>query len=150
MSTVDSIDEALVKLLGQDAQQNSETLAKQLNISAATVRRRLKKLIQNDLLRIVGVVDPKNFGYPLVALVTFDISQDKLTSTLEKLSKRPEIRWISTCTGRFDIVAIANFRSVDSLSDFNAKYLTQLEGIKDSETFICLDVKKGNYVAQGI
>ena len=146
MSIPDLTDEQLVRLLGQDARQNSETLAKQLNLSAATVRRRLRKLLRSGLLRIVGVIDPTNFGLPLAAVITIDVAHDKLEAAMETLAKRPEIRWVSTTTGRFDIIAMAWFRSTDYLSDFVTKDLAKIEGLKDSETFICLDVQKGSYI----
>jgi len=143
MNIIDSVDEQIVRLLGKDARQNSETLAKQLNLSAATVRRRLRKLIHSDLLRIVGVVDPASFGFSLIVIITLDVAHDKVELAMEKLSKRPEVRFVSTITGRYDIIAIARFRSTDCLSEFVTKELAKLEGIRDSETFICLQVKKG-------
>ncbi len=143
MSIIDSVDEQIVRLLGQDARQNSETLAKQLNLSAATVRRRLRKLIKSDLLRIIGVVDPASFGFSLVVVITLDVTHDKVELAMEKLSKRPEVRFVSTTTGRYDVIAIARFRSTESLSEFVTKELAKLEGIRDSETFVCLEVKKG-------
>ena len=146
MSIPDLTDEQLVRLLGQDARQNSETLAKQLNLSAATVRRRLRKLLRSDLLRIVGVIDATNFGLPLAAVITIDVAHDKLEAAMEMLAERPEIKWVSTTTGRFDIIAMARFRSTDCLSDFVTKDLAKIEGLKDSETFICLDVQKGSYI----
>jgi len=146
MNMPDSIDEQLVRLLGQDGRQSSETLAKQLDLSAATVRRRLKKLFRNKLLYITGVVDPAKFGFPLAAVIALDISHDKLESAIEMLANQPEITWISVITGRFDIIACARFRSTDRLSEFIAKGLARVEGVKNSETFICLDVKKGRYV----
>jgi len=146
MSTPDSIDRQLVRLLGQDARQNSETLAKQLNVSAATVRRTLRRLIRSGLLRIVGVVDPTQFGVPLAAVIAMDVAHDKLQLAVEMLTRHPEIRWLSTTTGRFDIMAVAEFRSSEGLSEFVTKTLTQVQGVKDSETFICLDVRKGRFV----
>ena len=143
MSSVDSVDEQLAKLLGQNGQQNSETLAKQLNISAATVRRRLRKLTRSDLLRIVGVVDPANFGFPVIVLITFNIAHDKVELTTKKLSKLPQVRFVSTITGRYDVIAVARFRSTEGLSEFMTKELAKLEGLRDSETFVCLEVKKG-------
>ena len=143
MSIIDSVDEQIVRLLGQDARQNSKTLAKQLNLSAATVRRRLRKLIRSDLLRIVGVVDPTSFGFPLIAVITLDVAHDKIKLALEALSKRPEVRFVSTITGQYDVIAIARFRSTELLSEFVTKEMGKLEGVKDSETFICLEVKKG-------
>ncbi len=143
MSKIDSVDEQIVRLLGQDARQNSETLAKQLNLSAATVRRRLRKLIGNDLLRIVGVVDPASFGFPLIVTITLDVAHDKMRLAMEELAKRPEVIFVSTITGRYDIIVIARFRSTECLSEFVTKELAKLEGVRDSETFVCLEVKKG-------
>ena len=142
MSIVDSVDEQIVRLLGQDARQNSETLAKQLNLSAATVRRRLKKLIRNDIIRIVGVVNPADFGFPVIAVITLDVAHNKVKLAMEKISKRPEVRFVSTITGRYDMIVIARFPSTDCLSQFVTDELAKLEGVKDSETFICLEVKK--------
>jgi Lrp/AsnC family transcriptional regulator for asnA, asnC and gidA len=146
MITTDSIDKQLVILLGQDARQSNEQLAKQLNISEATVRRRLRKLIQNDLLHIVGVVDPANFGLPIRVVITLDVIENKLESTLEEVNKQPEIRWVSTTTGRYDIIAGAGFPSLDSLSDFTSRVLAKMSGVKNSEMFILLKHKKGGYV----
>ncbi len=147
MSKTDSIDEKLVKLLGQDARQNSKALAKQLNLSAATVRRRLRELIRNKSLRIVGTVDPTRFGLPLAALINLDVSHDKLASAMERLTNQPEIKWVSTTTGRYDIIAFGCFTSTDSLSSFLTNQLAKVEGVRNSETFLCLDVKKGRFIA---
>jgi Lrp/AsnC family transcriptional regulator for asnA, asnC and gidA len=145
MSTPDSFDKQLISLMGQDARQSSEALAKKLNVSSATVRRRLRTLTRNDLLHIVGVADPANFGLPLAAVIALDVDHDRLDSAMDKLVNRPEIKWVSTTTGRFDIVAIARFPSTDSLSDFLTDELGKIEGVRDSETLVCLDVKKGRY-----
>lgn len=140
------LDEQLVSLIGQDARQSSETLAKKLNVSSATVRRRLRKLIEGDLLRIVGIVDPTKFGFPLNVVIALDVVHEKMEATIEALVNLPEIRWASITTGRFDIMAIARFRSADKLSDFLTKKLGRMEGVRDIETLVCLDVKKGLYV----
>ena len=60
MDNIDEIDNKLIKLLEQDAWQRAETLAKILNISAATVRRRLRRLIKNGVLHAVAIADSKS------------------------------------------------------------------------------------------
>jgi DNA-binding Lrp family transcriptional regulator len=139
----ESIDQQLVKLLGQDARQSAEQLAKKLNINAATVRRKIKRLIQNGSLHIVGVVDPVHFGLPLGAVITLGVVPNKLESTLEEINEQPEIKWVVTTTGPYDIIAGARFSSLDALSEFNSEVLAKLDGIKNSEMFIILNNKKG-------
>src|SRR4030042_6964366 len=101
MDFPDSLDEQIAQFLVENAEQNSETLAKRLNVSSATVRRRLKRLIQSGALRIVGEIDPAKFGMVLTVVLALSIRHDKVKSVTEELAKRPEIRWISTATGRF-------------------------------------------------
>jgi Lrp/AsnC family transcriptional regulator for asnA, asnC and gidA len=142
----DSTDEQLAKLLGQDARITSDELAKKMKISSATVRRRLKRLLDNDLLRIVGVIDYDKFGFPLAVILTLNVSPDKLESAIKQLSSKQEIRWISTTIGRYDIIARGRFRSNEHLSEFIRKDLCKIDGLRETETYVCLNMKEGRYV----
>ncbi len=138
MYKTDSTDEQIVRLLGQDGRQTSEQIAKKLRVSAATVRRRIKRLVDNNMMHFVAVVEPADFGFPLPAVVAIDIDQGKIEATLAGLSKQSEVKWIAITIGRHDIIAGLRFRSIDYLSEFVTKVLPQIDGIKDIETFICL------------
>ena len=146
MTTLNPLDEKLIHRLGEDARQSSETLAKQLNISPATVRRRLRKLIRSGIIRVVAVADPVKAGFPLTAAITFDIAHEKLEVAVQKLAGYSAIKWVATTTGRFDVLALATFRSTEELSDFVQRELVKIEGLRDTETSICLQVKKGRYI----
>ena len=143
---LDLSDKKLIELLMEDAQQSSETLGKRLKVSSATVRRRTKKLIQNGVLRIMAVTDPSKVGAPLAVVIAFDVVHEKLDSITKSLANRPEVRWVSTTTGRFDLIIIARFGSTEELANFTQKELPKLEGIRDSETFVCLHVEKALYL----
>lgn len=143
---VDPADNPLIHLLGSDALQSSESLARKLEVSAATVRRRIRKLVKDGTLRVVAVVDPDRVGLPLAALLALDVPHERLQEVSEQLSSYPEVKWVSTMTGRFNIMALVRTASTDDLSNFMQNGLTRLEGIRNSETLICLNVKKGRYV----
>ncbi len=149
MDRIDTMDEQLVRLLGRDAKQNSEALARQLGLSAATVRRRLRKLIQRKLLRIVGVIDPADFGFPVAAVISLDVAHNKLESAMLALAELEEMKWVSSTTGRFDVMALGRFRSTEDLSRFVTKVLAHIKGVKNVETFVCLDIRKGRRIAFG-
>ena len=147
MTTLNPLDEKLVHRLGEDARQSSERLAKQLNVSPATVRRRLRKLIGSGVIRVVAVADPVKAGFPLTAVISFDIAHEKLETAVQKLAGYPAIKWVAATTGRFDVMAQAVFRSTEELSDFVQRELVNIEGLRDTETSICLQVKKGRYLS---
>ena len=50
MADIDEVDNKLINLLEQDAWQRSAALAKILNVSEATLRRRLRRLIQSGVV----------------------------------------------------------------------------------------------------
>lgn len=146
MCATNSLDKKLAKLLGENGRLGSEALAESLGVSPTTIRRRIRKLTQSGVMRILAVVDPEKAGFPLIGVIAFNIVHEKLESALEVLAGRPEIKWVSTTTGRFDILALGCFHSTGELSDFVGKEMASIEGLKDSETFICLQVKKGRYI----
>lgn len=146
MSTYDQIDQELIQLLEKDASQSSEALAGQLCVSPATVRRRLKRLKQSGVLRIMALVDPDKIGLPVIAIIAINVMRDKIESAVQLLVSQPEIRFLSTTTGRFDIMTCAWFHSTEELSRFILKDLGKVPGLKGTETFICLQVNKGLYI----
>ena len=144
---LDALDEKLISVLKENARQSSEKLAKKLNVSPTTVRRRLKKLLRSGAVRMVALVEPSRAGISLLTIIAFDVEQDSLDSAVSYLNEQPEIKWISTTTGRFDIMVEAAFHSTADLSEFLQKKLAGIKGLKDTETFVCLEVKKGKYIS---
>ena len=139
---MDKVDEQLINLLSQDAYQSSNTLAKQINVSASTVRRRMNKLLRRGALRIVGRVEPSAVGFPLTALIAFDVDHHSLNPVMAELSNQSEVRWLAATSGRFDVIALAWFASTDKLYSFMEDKLSKMEGIRNTESFICLHVVK--------
>ena len=139
---IDSLDEKLINLLMQDAHKSSEVLAKQLDVSSSTVRRRLKKLVKSGIINIIAIPEPSTIGLPLEAIIAFDVDHESLNSTIEILKKQPQVRWVAATSGRFDIMVYAWFSSTDNLYYFIESEIGGLEGLKSTETFICLHVAK--------
>ncbi len=146
MAIKDAIDDQLIRLLGKDGRLSSNTLSKQIKVSSTTVRRRVRKLIRDGVLRIVAVVDPKKIGLPLTTIIAFNVAREQLNSTTKWLSSQPNIKWVSTTTGRYDILALAQFSSTDDLSEFLNNKVASIEGLKNTETFICLHTDKMQYI----
>ena len=142
---MDLLDQELIKLLAKDASKSNLFIAKKLKVTAATIRRRKVQLMKQGALRILGAVDPKKIGYTVTVVVAFDVEASKLGSAIKMLSGRPEVAWISTTTGRFDIIALIRLQSTDELSEFLTDAVSAIDGLRNSETFVCLHTEKGQY-----
>ncbi len=115
MNNLDVRDYKLIKLLEQNAWQRSEPLARVLNVSSPTVKQRLRRLIQNGVLRAVAIADPGEVEVPLTAMVALNVAHQSLDYITKILADLPEIRWLAMTTGRFDIIALAQFHSTEEL-----------------------------------
>ena len=142
MASIDSKDQQLIRLLTDNARQTSEALAKQLGVNPSTVRRRLQGLVKNRVVRIVALPEPDKIGFSFRAVVAFDVIHEKLGSVIEKLRLRPEVQWLSVTTGRFDVIAIVWFTSSEEFFTFMQTEVGALEGVRDTETFVCLHTGK--------
>ena len=144
--SLDSIDEQLIRLVQRDGRQSSEKLAKSLNVSATTVRRRLRELIRSNVLRIAALADVEKAGFPMVTLIALDVEHGKLEQSADLLASHTRVPWVSVTTGRFGVVGLGVFRSANELSNFLQKEIPEIEGLRNCETLVCLDVKKGRYM----
>jgi Lrp/AsnC family transcriptional regulator for asnA, asnC and gidA len=149
MITNNALDEQIITLLGNDARQSSKVLAKQLNVSPATVRRRIGKLLNSGILHYVAAIDSVKVAFSTIVVLALDVDRNKIKNVTEILVHLPEIKWVATTTGRFDILATAYLTPGNNLSEFLEKKLGNIEGIRDSETFVCLDVRKGHLIPAG-
>ena len=110
------------------------------------MRRRLKKLFDSGVLNVVAFRDPTKTGFPVLALIALNVEHRHLDSLMQNLSDRKEIVWACSVTGRFDVLALAVFRSNGELASFLQKEQHGLQGIKDSETFVCLHQCKHRWI----
>jgi len=143
---LDTVDQQLIQLLEKDTRQSSEKLAKKIGVSPATVRRRVKRLIENGVIHFMGIIDPRKAGVPVGVLVAFDVEHERFDDVAESLARHPRVRWVAVATGRFDILAFGRFPNTDELSHFLEKEISSLEGVKNSETFVILSMKKARYL----
>ncbi len=78
MTNIDEIDNKLINLLEQDAWQTSEALAKALNISSATVRRRLKRLVRSGAIHAVAISSPGIIGARITTMIALNVSHENI------------------------------------------------------------------------
>jgi Lrp/AsnC family transcriptional regulator, regulator for asnA, asnC and gidA len=145
MVELDNIDKQLIQLLSRDARRTSEALAQELGTSSATVRRKIRRLIDDRTIKMIAVADPDKVGLPVTTIIALDVNKEKVETIVEELREMMEVKWISTVFGRFDLLFGARFESTDELSKFVQNTLTHVDGVSDSEVFICLNTIGGRY-----
>jgi Lrp/AsnC family transcriptional regulator for asnA, asnC and gidA len=138
IAMIDEIDQKLIELLMSDSRQSSRVLADKLGLDGSTVRRRVKKLVENGVVFYSVLPNPDVLGFPVKAIVALNIAPGKVSEAIEKLSNVKEIKWISPTTGRFDVILFVWLSSIEVIYNFIENVVGKVEGVKNAETFICL------------
>jgi len=146
MSTLDKTDRQIVHLLEEDATRSSQSIAKMLSISPATVRRRIGKLTKNGVIRITAIVDPSKAGFYLMAVISLNVDPAVMDRVLTVLRTKKDIRWLAASAGRYNVIMLCRFNSTEDFHLFIQNEVAKLEGIESFETFICLSLEKGRYL----
>jgi len=139
------MDDRLIVELEKDGRASYEKLAKALNTSISTVKRRLQRLLADDVIKIMAVPDPDKVGYEANAIISLDVQSGKTDEVSDVLVKNPAIHLIAISYGRYDIIIYVHFRTSDMLFDFIKNELSQINGILKIETFIVAELKKRIY-----
>lgn len=141
---IDETDRHIIGLLQDDARQSNAAIARIIGVSEATIRRRIKLMVEDGALAIRAVPNLAKFGLNTTAMIGIDVEPDKLDAIGNALSTREEIGFLGVSTGRYDLIAWVQMRNLDDLRLFLESVLAKIPGVRKMETLILLDVKKRN------
>jgi Lrp/AsnC family transcriptional regulator for asnA, asnC and gidA len=139
---MDALDLMIIRELQNDPQQPQADIAKKLGASTTTVRRRLKRLLDERIIRIVAIADPRALGYNVRAMIGIKSRPGMLDAVAEKLASYANVHYELLTTGPYDLISWVVFRDTDELSDFIRKELGDIDGIAGYESMLTLKVVK--------
>ena len=142
---MDELDSRIIALLQEDGRASNAGIARKVGVSEGTVRRRLKRLIDEEYIRVVALLDPAKMGYASEALIGIQVDPDKIDQVADDMSSLDEISWVAVTTGSYDIFAWATLQSSMSLGIFLRTKVGTIPGVRRSETFVNLAAKKRGY-----
>ena len=142
---MDNLDKRIITLLQEDGTATNAGIARQVGVSEETVRRRLKRLVADEYIRVVALPDPAQLGFNSEVLIGIQVDADKIDSVGDALANFDEMNWVSITTGSFDIFVWATLRTSEELSNFLRGKVGTVPGIRKMETFMNLAIKKRRY-----
>ena len=131
-------------MLHKDGLSPNAKIANKVGVSEETVRRRVKRMLKDDYLRVVAVPNTEKMGFSSQVLIGLQVIPEKMDLVAERLSNIPEVRWLSVTTGSFDIFACVILKDSKDLGVFLRQTVFCVEGIQKVETFMNLDLKTRN------
>jgi Lrp/AsnC family transcriptional regulator for asnA, asnC and gidA len=140
---MDELDSKIIQILQEDGRASNAGIARKVGVSEGTVRRRLKRLIQEEFIQVVALPDAAKMGFDSQALVGVQVDPDKIDQVANALAGLSEINWVAITTGSFDVFAWATLQSAEALGIFLRTKIGTIQGVRRTETFVNLDRKRG-------
>jgi Lrp/AsnC family transcriptional regulator, regulator for asnA, asnC and gidA len=135
-SELDQKNLQIIQLLQKDGRMASSEIAKQVGISEATVRYRLKKLIDGNYIQIVAVGNPFKLGFGIAASISVYAEMKQVDQVIIALEKLDRLSYIVQMTSDPSIELETYVESIEELHELLSK-IEKIDGItKVSTTFI--------------
>lgn len=138
---LDELDQKLVALLRTDARMAVANLALALNISRATAKARIDRLVASGVIAGFTVVLSQGDSTGVRAIMMVEVDGKHEEVVMKRLMGLPEVRQLHATNGRWDFVAELEVANVAAFDDL-LRTIRQIDGIATTDTSILLKAKK--------
>ncbi len=142
---LDPLDHKIIAVLQENARLTNAEVAGQVGSSEPTVRRRVDRLLDNHVIKIVAVAPPFSLGYHVVAILGIQIDHSHLDEIQTALTAMPEIRFAGITLGSYDVVTEVWFHSNGEMLAFLHERLSKIPGIQRIESLQVVKMVKYAY-----
>lgn len=139
---IDEVDRAIISCLQDDSRRPSAEIARSLGIAERTVRARIDRLVQDDVVQLAAIVNPRAVGYSVTADVFLEVELGRVHEVAQQVAQVEEVCYVGLTTGDRDISLQVHAPSVEALYDFVSRKLNQVQGVLRSKTYVIPRVSK--------
>ena len=142
---MDELDRKIIALLQLDGRASNSKIAREVGVSEGTGRRRLRRLVIDDVVKIIAVPNLEKLGYATTALIDLQTGPRKSDSVAEQIASLSEAHYVAITTGAYDVFIWAGLESAEGLGAFLRNKVGVIDGVQRTETFVNLSIKKRTY-----
>lgn len=88
------------------------------------------------------MIDPKKYGYGVVAFVSVDIDSRVLPELTRSLTRHHEVCELHRTTGGHGLMMKVRARDMDSLNKFVDEYIQSFDSVKSVQTTLVMETLK--------
>ncbi|HEV3432542.1 MAG TPA: Lrp/AsnC family transcriptional regulator [Nitrososphaera sp.] len=144
---LDEINLRILDILSQDASRPFVDIARELEISDATVHIRVKRLQAAGILRKFTIkTDNVLLGYDHLAFIGINISKGSRDEVLVTLSQLDEILELHEMYGQFDLLAKIRARSLEGMRDIIVNKISTIPQITEAQSMMVLKTIKEEHM----
>jgi Lrp/AsnC family transcriptional regulator for asnA, asnC and gidA len=145
-ASLDAVSLAIIEQLQEDGRRSYAAIGKAVGLSEAAVRQRVQKLLDLGVMQIVAVTDPLTVGFRRQAMVGVNVEGD-IDPIADALAAMAEVEYVVVTAGSFDLLAEVVSEDDDHLLEVINKRIRGLPGVRSTESFVYLKLKKQTYTS---
>jgi Lrp/AsnC family transcriptional regulator, regulator for asnA, asnC and gidA len=142
--TLDETSKAIIEQLQEDGRRAYATIGKAVGLSEAAVRQRVQRLLDAGVMQIVAVTDPLTIGFQRMAMIGIRVD-GPLEEVAEQLAGISDIDYVVITAGSFDLLVEVVCESDEHLLELLSTKIRSLPGVRGTETFVYLKLRKQLY-----
>ncbi|RAJ63513.1 Lrp/AsnC family transcriptional regulator for asnA, asnC and gidA [Streptomyces sp. Amel2xB2] len=142
--SLDDVSLAIIEQLQEDGRRPYAAIGKAVGLSEAAVRQRVQKLQDQGVMQIVAVTDPLTVGFLRQAMVGITIEGD-LEAVADALAEIDEVDYVVVTAGSFDLLVEIVCQDDEHLLEMITKRIRSLPGVRSTESFVYLKLRKQTY-----
>ena len=137
---IDELDKQILTQLMHDAKVSYAQMARQFNVSPATIHVRIEKLKKAAIIQGTEIrVDPKALGFDVVCFIGIKLnSAGDYPDVLERLKQIPAVTEAYYTTGQYSILIKIMTYSIEDLQHLLIDKIQSISAIQSTETLISL------------
>ena len=141
---LDETSKAIIEQLQEDGRRAYATIGKAVGLSEAAVRQRVQRLVEAGVMQIVAVTDPMQLGFQRQAMIGIKVDGD-LEVVADKLAAMSEVDYLVITAGSHDILVEVVCTDDDHLLEVLNRQIRSIPGVRDTEAFVYLRLRKQVY-----
>lgn len=141
---LDETSKRIIEQLQEDGRRPYATIGKAVGLSEAAVRQRVQRLLDAGVMQIVAVTDPLQVGFARQAMIGVRVEGD-MTAVADRIAELSEVDYVVVTAGSFDLLVEVVCEDDDHLLDLLTHRIRTLPGVRSTETFVYLKLRKQLY-----
>ncbi|MSV73235.1 MAG: AsnC family transcriptional regulator [Actinobacteria bacterium] len=141
---LDDTSKAIIEQLQQDGRRPYSVIGRAVGLSEAAVRQRVQRLTEAGVMQVVAVTDPKQVGFTRAAMIGIRVEGD-LEKAADAIEKFAEVDYLVITAGTFDLLAEVVCEDDEHLLDTLNRRIRSVPGVRHTETFVYLQLRKQIY-----
>lgn len=141
---LDELDRQLIEALARDARVSNRKIALDLGVTEGTVRGRIKRLQQDGLISFTAITSFGLADSARMAFIGVEVNVSDVRAVAERIAELPAVNAVMITMGRFNILAICLFNSLDNLLEVASNQILSMPGVHHVETSIAVKTVKYN------